>query len=104
MSFLAQPHFEGCEGARDAEPSLCYDDRDSTEMREPEPKGIDPSPPAKAADDDEDEAADNERDYRNVQCKHEVRKQLIRGFVTHSRCLLSIWFPYKPNYWVIKYS
>lgn len=50
VSFLTQPHFEGCEGTGDIQPSLSYDDRDSTEMREPEPQCIDPPPVPEFAD------------------------------------------------------
>ena len=69
-----QPHFESCERTSDAQPNLCYDNRDSAQMCEPEPKGVDPMPTSKVADDDENKTANDEHNKGEVQCKHEICK------------------------------
>ena len=78
-----QPTFQGCEGARDAQPSLRDDDHDGAQVRESEPDVIDTSPPPEITDDDEHKASNDERDKCEVQCQHDVREKLIRQIVAH---------------------
>lgn len=72
--FRVQPHFESREGTDGTEPSLSRDEHNSTQVREPEPKGIHPPPVAKVADDDEKEASHDKRDNGEVQRNHDIRK------------------------------
>ena len=63
------------------------DGSERSKVRKPEPEHIDPLPLEDVANNDEYEAADNERDNTDMQGEHHIRKQLIGRPVAHLRCL-----------------
>jgi len=67
MSVFPQPHFKRREWTNKPEPGLSHDYYDCTQMRNPEPQGVDPPPPEEVANDHCNEAANDKRDEGYVQ-------------------------------------
>ena len=72
VGLRTQPHFERRERADNAEPGLCHDDCDCSEMRKPEPQGIDPPPRQEVARDYENQTANDKCDEGKVEREHSI--------------------------------
>lgn len=85
--FGPKPTLERCEWTTRTEPRLGDNYRDSNDVRDSEPEGIDPTPAADVASDDKNKTSNNEEDNREVQAEHGIREQLVGQVVAHVRCL-----------------
>lgn len=74
-SLLAEPHLQRGERADGAEPGLGNNDRDSRQMRQPEPQAIDPAPTAPIAEEDDHQAASHKLGNDKMQREHYIGKE-----------------------------